>query len=74
MKIGFITFFSTEFKRYRVVGQETMKEYQGLRMCCNCNKLIYNRLSREPFCAKHLTPVVWYETCAYFKPTWMIKI
>ena len=70
MKLEFKTFFSTEPKRYRVVHTETRPEVQGTKACANCRKFIYNRLSREPFCAHHLTPVRWFEVCAYFKPIW----
>lgn len=74
MKLKFGMFFSTEPKRYRVLPVELQPNVKGQRMCANCSKFIYNRLLRGPFCAKHLTPVNYYENCAYFKPIWYVKI
>jgi|GEM_PF-4054037 len=74
MKLELKTFFSTELKRYRVIPAETRPENKGKISCANCRKFIYNRLSRAPFCAQHLTPVQWYEFCAYFTPIWGKKL
>jgi len=74
MKLYFKTFFSTEPKKYRVVREETNETIKFKIACANCRKFIYNRLSRGSFCAHHLTPVAWFESCAYFQPIWGKKI
>jgi len=74
MKLAMKQFFSTEPKRYRVIPVEIREDVQRERYCANCRKFIYNRILRGPFCAKHLTPVKWFENCAYFKPIWNKKI
>ena len=74
MKLAFKPFYTTEFKRYRVVKEELKPNVRRERMCANCTQFIYNRISRGPFCAKHWTPAQYYENCAYFKPIWDIKL
>ena len=74
MKLRFKKFYTTDRERYRVVKEEAYSDHRGKLMCMNCRKLIYNRLLRGPFCAKHLTPVKWFEVCAYFRPGWGKKL
>jgi len=46
-------------------------KFKNERMCQNCRKRIYNVLGRDPyFCSKHLSPIRYYEICAYFVPIW----
>lgn len=74
MKVEMKMFFSIEPKKYKVVKEELYKEHDGKRMCRNCRKFIYNRLTRGQFCAYHKTPVDWFECCAYFIPIWGKKL
>ena len=74
MKLEFKQFYCIERPRYRVVKQENYPQHKKQRMCVNCRHLIYNRLSKAEFCAHHMTPVNWFELCAYFNNTWYRKL
>jgi hypothetical protein len=76
MKLYFKRFIKEPPKQF-MRGLETRlsDKFLNEKMCQNCRKRIYNRLSRNPyFCAQHLTPIYYYEVCAYFAPTWAVLL
>ena len=74
MKLEFKQFYYIGIARYRVVKQELYPKHKKRRMCLNCRKMVYNKLTRAEFCSRHKTTIDWYNICAYFNPGWYKKL
>ncbi len=72
MKIKIKRFFGgADVPLYEYTRLEREKRFKKQNMCVNCRLMIYNRLNKDDqFCAHFLTPVKYYEICAYFKFRW----
>lgn len=75
MKLYFKKFVKDSGATFYAKEARLSEKFKNDRMCQNCRKRIYNVLSRNPyFCSQHLSPIEYYEICAYFAPIWAVLL